>query len=108
MGRDRLSRLLEFLAQDSTDAFTRFALAQEYARRGELTEARQYYEGLVETTPDYTGTYYHLGELYLQLGDRFKAAEIFRKGMDVAARAGFGRDLEELRGALRRMQEDEE
>ncbi len=103
MGRDRLSRLLEFLEEDPDDAFTRFALAQEYARRGDLGIAREYYEGLITTTPDYLGTYYHLGKLHIRLGDRKAAAAIFRSGIDVAARAGFGRDLEELREALRHL-----
>lgn len=103
MAEDRLGKLLEFHRADPTDAFTRFALAQEYAKRGELARAQAHYESLVATTPEYTGTYYHLGKLYLVLGKHAQAARVFRLGVDAAAREGQHRDLAELREALQTM-----
>ena len=50
--------------------------------------------------PTYTGTYYHLGKLYLALGQRDKAAEIFRKGIAVSSQEGALKDLSELQQAL--------
>ncbi len=104
MAEDRLARLLEFYRADPKDAFTRFALAQEYAKRGELARAQSYYEGLMAAVPEYTGTYYHLGKLYLAQGNHTRAARVFRLGMDAAAREGQHRDLAELRKALETME----
>lgn len=106
MAEDRLGKLLEFYRADPEDAFTRFALAQEYAKHGEIARARSHYEDLVATAPEYTGTYYHLGKLYLALGEHIQAARVFRLGMDAAARAGQHRDLAELREALQTMDPD--
>lgn len=107
MAEDRLGKLLEFYRADPEDAFTRFALAQEYAKHGELVQAQSQYEDLVATAPEYTGTYYHLGKLYLALGKHAQAARVFRLGMDVAAREGQHRDLAELREALETMDTDD-
>ena len=81
---DRLSALLEFLKEDPNDEFTRFALAQEYAKRGDLGEALRYYEELVKTSPDYVGTYYHLGKLLEDLERTDEAKEAYRNGIRVA------------------------
>lgn len=81
---DRLTTLLEFHAEDPSDAFTRFAIAQEYAKRGEADEALAFYEGLARDLPNYVGTYYHLGKLYEQLNRKEDARSIYRRGMEVA------------------------
>ena len=52
---DRLTALLDFLRDDPDDAFTRFALAQEYAKRGSASAALGYYEALVADQPTYVG-----------------------------------------------------
>ena len=100
MAKDRLGVLLDFYRMDSSDAFTRFALAQEYARRGELGRALAFYEDLLAEAPDYTGTYYHLGKLYLRTGRPQDAAATFRRGLEAAARVGHAKDLSELHEAL--------
>lgn len=83
-GMDRIQALREFLAEDPEDAFTRFALAAEYRKRGELDEARAFFEGLVADHPDYVGTYYHLGKLYEEVGRTDQAIETYRAGVHVA------------------------
>ncbi len=81
---DRLSQLLQYHEEDPDDPFVRFALAMEYLKRGDISRARAFLEGLLVDHPRYVGTYYHLGKLYEREGEKEKALEVYRKGIDVA------------------------
>ncbi|MFQ5568802.1 MAG: tetratricopeptide repeat protein [Rhodothermales bacterium] len=100
MNPDRLTRLLEFYEQDPDDAFTQFAIAREYVKRSEPERALSFFETLVEGQPAYTGTYYHLGKLYEQLGRRDDAVATYRKGIEVSRERRQLKDLSELQDAL--------
>ncbi len=100
MTASRLDLLLQFHAEDPEDAFTCFALAREYLATNEVDKARVHYEALVQMQPSYTGTYYHLGKLYQQLGRIEDAEQTFRSGIAVCIRGGAHKDLSELRQAL--------
>ncbi len=97
---DRLQALKDFLAEDPDDAFTRFALAAEYRKRGELERAREFFEGLVDDHPDYVGTYYHLGKLYEEVGQTAQAIEAYRSGIQVAEARQDHHARAELQSAL--------
>lgn len=97
---DRLAALLAFLVDDPSDDFTRFALAQEYARLGRTAEARAAYEGLVRASPGYVGTYYHLGKLCEAEGDADAARRAYRDGIAVASAARDAHARAELQSAL--------
>lgn len=97
---DRLATLQQFLDDDPDDAFTRFALAQEHAKRGEADRALAYYEALVRDRPDYVGTYYHLGALYRSLGRDDDALATYRAGIEAARAAGDAHARAELQGVL--------
>lgn len=97
---DRIATLRQFLADDPDDPFTRFALAQEHAKRGDTDNALGYYEALVRDRPDYVGTYYHLGALYRQLGRDADALGAYRAGIDAARSAGDAHARAELQAAL--------
>ena len=97
---DRLAALLDFHRDDPEDPFTRFALAQEYLKRGDADRALAFFEGLVRDHPDYVGTYYHLGKLHRALGRRDAAAAVYRAGLDAARRAGDAHARAELSAAL--------
>ena len=97
---DRVAALRAFLDEDPDDPFTRFALAQEHAQRGETDDALAYYEGLVLDRPDYVGTYYHLGALYRALGRDGDAQSTLNAGIDAATAAGDTHARAELQSAL--------
>ena len=97
---DRLATLQEFLRDDPDDAFTRFALAQEHAKRGEAEAALETYRALVRDRPDYVGTYFHLGALLRSLGRDDEARDVLRAGVQVATAAGDAHARAELQGAL--------
>jgi tetratricopeptide (TPR) repeat protein len=97
---DRIDVLLQFLRDDPDEPFTRFALAQEYRKKGNPEEALRYFEALAADRPDYVGTYYHLGKLYQELGRRDDAVQTYRTGIGQAAAANDFHARSELQGAL--------
>ncbi|HHP7237043.1 tetratricopeptide repeat protein [Longibacter sp.] len=96
---DRLDQLLDFYEEDPDDNFVRFALAQEYLKRDQPEKALALFEELVDTDPDYVGTYYHLGKLYEQLGRTPDAIETYDQGIEVARDQRDTKNLSELQDA---------
>jgi len=89
-----------YLAEDPTDAFTQFAIAQEYLKMGHIHTAKEVFEALVATHPAYIGTYYHLGKLYEKMGDPKKAEETYKMGTQVADSQSAMHERAELQSAL--------
>jgi len=96
---DRLEQLKQFYEEDPEDPFTRYALAQEHLKHGHAEQALALFEELVETDPDYVGTYYHLGKLYERLDRTDDAVETYAQGIDVAREQGEAKALSELQDA---------
>lgn len=97
---DRLKALLEFYDEDPDDAFTRFAIATEYLKKGNKPEALSFFEKLIDDKPSYVGTYYHLGKLYESLNRPQDAINTYQQGIRIATET---RDLHaraELQDAL--------
>ena len=99
MSDDRLDQLQAFYEEDPEDPFTRFALAQEHLKHDNPDEALAFFEELVETDPDYVGTYYHLGKLYERLGRVDDALDVYERGIEVAREQKAQKDLSELQDA---------
>lgn len=97
---DRLAALLEFHRLDPDDPFTRFAIAQEHLKRGDSAQALAFFEGLVHDHPNYVGTYYHLGKLYVTLDRDDAATDAYRAGIDAATNNGDLHARAELQSAL--------
>ncbi len=101
---DRLNALLDFHREDPADPFTRFAIAQEYAKRGDQKQALSFYEALVSDEPSYVGTYYHLGKLYEELDRVEDARATYRSGMNVAQQQSDFHARAELNDALLKLE----
>ena len=99
MSDDRLDKLRAFYEEDPEDPFTRFALAQEHLKHDNPDKALAFFEELVETDPDYVGTYYHLGKLYERLGRVDDALAVYEQGIKVAREQKAQKDLSELQDA---------
>lgn len=99
MSVDRLAQLKSYYDEDPDDPFTRFALAQEYLKQGDTDQALSFFEELVDTDPNYVGTYYHLGKLYERLDRPDEALETYEQGIEVAREQGEQKALSELQDA---------
>jgi len=108
MESPRLKQIIAFLEENPGDAFLTFALAKEYEGLGALDQALDTYLQLGKQHPDYVGTYYHLGKLYEQKEAEKKAFETYRKGMEIAKKAGDQHALSELAGAKLNLGDDED
>lgn len=99
MSADRLDQLRAFYEEDPEDPFTRYALAQEHLKHDNESRALALFEELVETDPDYVGTYYHLGKLYERLDRTDEALDAYEQGIGVAREQGAQKALSELQDA---------
>ena len=85
---DRLAALRDFVAKSPDDPFPRYGLAMELANRGQLDEACQAFQELLDRTPDYVPTYLMYGNTLARVGHRERAAEVYRSGAEVSMRRG--------------------
>ncbi len=99
MSTDRLEQLKAFYEEDPEDPFTRYALAQEHLKHDHMDRALALFEELVDTDPDYVGTYYHLGKLYERLERSDDAIDTYAQGIEVAREQGEQKSLSELQDA---------
>lgn len=98
--KQNIRRLAGFLQNNPNDVFTKFALALELLKAGEVTKAKVLFESVLKQDPEYTGVYYHLGKLYQSSGRNKDAAALFQKGIEVADKQGKNRTKSELQEAL--------
>ncbi len=94
----RLNQLLSMMGE-KPDAFILFAIAKEYEKSENLDEALSYYLKLIHESPDYLGTYYHLGKLYEKRGNIIEALKIYETGIKTARLQGDQHALSELAAA---------
>lgn len=99
MQNNRLSKLLEFLSNDSSDPFVLYAIATEYNVLNDKKNAFHFYLRLIEEHPDYVGTYYHLGKLYEKENEKEKAIKTYQNGMIKARAKRDMHSFSELQGA---------
>jgi len=106
MESNRLEQLNNFLKDSPGDAFIRFAIAKEYEGLGNLEKALTCYEELAGDTPDYVGTYYHLGKAYEIQEQPERAMETYRAGILVAKKQGDRHAANELQGAVEQCEDN--
>ncbi len=87
------------LTEQPQDPFLNHALALEEIKEGKDDAARQRFESLLAHTPDYVGSYYHLGKLYERMGEEANAIQVYERGMEIAKKLGDNHAGNELRAA---------
>lgn len=100
MGSARLDILKSMVEQKPEDAFSRYGLAMEYARQGELESAVTEFETLLRHNPGYAAGYFHGGQTLEKLGRIEEAREFYRRGIEVTDASGDSHTRSELIGAL--------
>ena len=81
------------------DNFLRHALALEYIKLGKDEDAKELFEAILNDSPDYVGSYYHLGKLLERNGEAAKAIECYETGMKQAKLANDQHAYNELQAA---------
>ena len=97
---DRIATFKSFIARAPGDPFPRYGLAMEHKSRGDLAAAWAAFSDLLEHFPEYVPTYLMAGGTLVGLGRREEAAEVYRRGIEVAARKGDPHARGELESAL--------
>ncbi|HYG20351.1 MAG TPA: tetratricopeptide repeat protein [Ohtaekwangia sp.] len=96
---NRLRELQKFLDEDPHDPFNRYALALEY-QKTDTAKAIELFEQLVREHGDYLPVYYAFGKLSDATGDRQKAIDVFKRGIEKARDQQQHKTLRELQSAL--------
>ncbi len=96
----RLEKLTELLAQDPKNALVSYGLAQELANLGRLEEAVAEFERLIAGHPDYHAGYFHGARTLERLNRIGDARNLYRRGMEAAARNGDAHAQSEMQAAL--------
>jgi tetratricopeptide (TPR) repeat protein len=96
----RLEILKNMVAQNPSDSFSRYGLAMEYRNAGDLEAAMSEFRSLMAANPDYVAAYFHGGQTLERLGLSEEAREIYRKGIEAAARTGNQHARSEMEAAL--------
>ena len=97
---DRLTRLKTLVEENPQDRFARYGLAMELASQGHLGESVSEFRDLMALDPDYVASYLQAGQVLEKLSRVEEAREIYRKGIEVAARRGDMKTRGELESAL--------
>jgi tetratricopeptide (TPR) repeat protein len=95
---NRLEILRQFVADEPQDPFNHYALATELLKTNK-NEAKEFFEYLIQHHADYLPTYYHLGALYVELGENNVAEQTYLQGIKLAEKLKNEKTLKELKGA---------
>jgi tetratricopeptide (TPR) repeat protein len=99
MNSERIKMLEQFVAEDPTDPFNRYALALELAK-SDKQKAKEIFDQLIQVNPDYVAAYYQAALLYLELSLSNEATTIIENGIVQAKKQNNLKAASELRGLL--------
>jgi hypothetical protein len=97
---DRVASFKSFIEKSPSDPFPRYGLAMELKGRGDLVEAWDVFHDLLDRFPDYVATYLMAGGTLVALSRKDEAADVYRRGVEVATQRGDLHARRELEAAL--------
>ncbi|MDH4229348.1 MAG: tetratricopeptide repeat protein [Nitrospirota bacterium] len=103
MTASRIAQYQVFLDKDPNNSFARYVIAQEHLKLGALDNAIAEFTEVVRRDPDYVSAYYHGGKTLEKAGRMDEARQLYRTGLEAAARTGnshAGAELQEALSAL--------
>jgi predicted Zn-dependent protease len=97
---EKIEKLRSFLSNSPDDPFLNHALALEYIKLGNDSEARRLFLNILTRDPSYIGSYYHLARLLERAGETENAKAWYEKGMIAAKQSGDNHAFNELHAAF--------
>lgn len=96
---DRIQKLKDFLIDSPKDNFLRHALALEYIKLEDDSSAEKLFVEILNETPDYIGSYYHIAKLLERVKKIDEAIKYYEKGMEIAKKLKDNHSYNELQAA---------
>ncbi len=96
---DKIEKLIEYLQANPKDNFLRHALALEYIKAENDAAAEKLFKEILNESPGYIGSYYHLAKLLERNGETKQAIEWYERGMAAAKIAADNHAYNELQSA---------
>lgn len=97
---DRIEVFQQMLAADPSNTMVMFGLAKEYEKLGRHTDVIRVLEDYLSQADDEGNAYGTLANAYALSGDREKAAEVYKKGIEVSMAHGHPSMANEYRMTL--------
>jgi len=98
--KSRRQKLEEFLAKNPNDAFTRYGVALECVREGDLPAAESHFQALIQSNPDYVPGYQMYAQTLAQNDRIADAKTVLQQGIQAAIREGNAHARSEMEGLL--------
>ena len=98
--KSRRQKLEEFLAKNPNDAFTRYGVALECVREGDLHAAESHFQALIQSNPDYVPGYQMYAQTLAQNDRTADAKTVLQQGIQAAIREGNAHARSEMEGLL--------
>lgn len=101
--KTRREKLEEFLAQNPNDSFTRYGIALECLRAGDIAGAEAHFKSLLKANPDYVPGYQMYAQTLAQQDRADEAKGLLSKGIAAASQQGNQRARSEMEGLLEQL-----
>ena len=98
--QDRIEVFEQMLAAEPTNTMVMFGLAKEYEKKGEHAKVIALLNDYLSKADDEGNAYGVLANAYLESGDRERAVETYRRGIDVSMAHGHPSMASEYRMVL--------
>jgi hypothetical protein len=103
MNSERIKMLEQFVTEDPADPFNRYALALELAKT-DKQKAKEIFDQLILSTPDYVPAYYQAALLYIELSLNEEATKLIEAGIGQAKKQNNSKAANELKSLLDEME----
>ena len=102
--KTRRQKLEEFLLNNPGDAFTRYGIALDCFRQGDLATADIHFKTLLQNNPDYVPTYQMYAQMLVGNERREEAKRVLTTGIEWAMKQGNLHARSEMEGQLSELQ----
>lgn len=102
--KTRRQKLEQFLAQNPNDAFSRYGMALECLREGDIPAAEAHFKTLLEANPDYVPGYQMYAQTLAQYNRAEEAKALLNRGIAEAGQQGNQHARSEMEALLAQLE----